>query len=213
MEMTPGQFVDMLRRVAAAVDAEQDRLSALDGPIGDGDHGVTMAMGWAAVVEALDGMDPGQGFAALCNASAKAFLSAVGASAGPLYATALMRGGAAIKGRDNLDASSMAAFLGAACQGIRDRGKAEPDDKTMLDAWLPAVAAAEQAADAGAVLSACLGAAADGAEQGMERTRGLVARIGRASRLGDRSIGHIDPGAASSAVMFRAMADFAADPG
>ncbi len=204
-EITPAHFLALLRGVAERTDAAQDRLGELDRATGDGDHGFTMAGGWKAAVAAMDALPEDSGFQALCNAGAKAFVNSVGGSAGPLYATILMRGGAAAKDASSLDLPAITAFLDAACQGIQDRGKATAGDKTMLDAWLPAMAALHAAA--GGTLAAGLAAAADGAATGAAATEGMVAKLGRASRLGERSRGHVDPGAESSAIFFRALAD------
>lgn len=207
MEITPDDFVVLLRRVAARTAAERERLSELDRAIGDGDHGSSMETGWQAALAALEVVPQPAGFQALCNAAARAFVNAVGGATGPLYATLLMRGGAAVKERASLDLDGMAAFLAAACQGIRERGKSEAGDKTMLDAWLPAIAALETARAAGARMDVAMADAARAAEQGAEATQHMVARLGRASRLGPRSQGHIDPGAASAALFFRAFAE------
>ena len=204
-EITPAQLLALLHQVAERTDAAQDRLSELDRATGDGDHGFTMAGGWKAAVAAMDALPGDSGFQALCNAGAKAFVNSVGGSAGPLYATILMRGGAAVKDRATLDLPAVTAFLDAACKGIQDRGKAMAGDKTMLDAWLPAVAAL-RAAEGGTLATGLL-AAADGAAAGAAETEGMVAKLGRASRLGERSRGHVDPGAESSAIFFRALAD------
>ncbi len=204
--LTTKDFVGMLRAVATAVKADKDRLCELDGAIGDGDHGVTMEIGWTAVTKALDALPPEADLTTVCNSAAKSFLTAVGASAGPLYATALMRGGAALKGRDAVDGEAMAAFLQAAADGIKDRGKAEPGEKTMLDAWVPAAAAAREAAGAG--LGGVLRAAAEAARAGMEATKGMAAGKGRSSRLGERALGHVDPGAASTHLIILSMARF-----
>lgn len=205
-QITPAQFVALFNRIGEAIEAEKGWLSDLDGVIGDGDHGVTMAIGWNAVREALAGIGADKSFTDICNTAAKAFLNAVGASAGPLYATAFMRGGAALKGRETLDAATMVAFIEAAAQGIVDRGKAEPGDKTMVDAWMPAVAAAKAALADGKSLADCLQAAASGAESGMKATADMTAKKGRSSKLGERSLGHMDPGAASTFITLRTMA-------
>ena len=141
----------------------------------------------------------------MLNAAAKAFLNAVGASCGPLYATALMRAGAAVKGKAVLDDADVVALVQAMATGIRDRGKAEPGQKTMLDAWAPAAQAAAEAQAAGQDLAGCLDAAAAAARAGAEATRGMVATKGRAERLGERAVGHVDPGAASAVVVIEAM--------
>jgi len=209
--ITPAQFITLLDRVGAAIEAEKGWLSDLDGIIGDGDHGVTMSIGWTAVHEALAALGPDKSCTDICNAAAKAFLNAVGASAGPLYATAFMRGGAALKGKDSIDAAAMVAFIEGASQGIRERGKAELGDKTMVDAWMPAVDAAKAALAAGKSLSECLKAAAAGAETGMKATAQLTAKKGRSSKLGERSLGHMDPGAASTFITLRTLAEATAE--
>ncbi len=141
----------------------------------------------------------------MLNAAAKAFLNAVGASSGPLYATALMRAGAAVKGKSSLEDSDVVAMVQAMATGIQDRGKAEPGDKTMLDAWAPAAKAAADARAAGLGLAGCMEAAAIAARKGAEATANMVAAKGRAARLGERARGHVDPGAASAVVVIEAM--------
>lgn len=204
MDITPSQFRRILLAVGHAFGEQKGRLSELDGQIGDGDHGVTMAMGWKAVAASLNDLTLDETCTSICNVAAKAFLNSVGGSAGPLYATALMRGGGAVKSLDSLDEAAIEAFFAAALEGIRQRGKAEPGDKTMLDAWLPAVAALREARSRGADLVGMLSAARDGAQSGAQATADMIARKGRASRLGERSRGHVDPGAASTAVFFDA---------
>lgn len=201
--VTPRIFRAMIHEAGEQIIAARDWLSELDGVIGDGDHGVTMEIGWKAVQAALANAPEDETIEGCCKRMAKAFLDAVGASSGPLYATAFLRAGAAVADRQNLDAGALAAWLAAALQGIRDRGRAEPGDKTMIDAWVPAVAAAE-AAGAGTEAEV-MRAARDGAEQGMNATAALESRRGRSAKLGARSVGHIDPGAASTFVILRAM--------
>ena len=203
--VTPAIFRAMMHHVGDQIIAEKDWLSDLDGVIGDGDHGITMEIGWKAVQTALDGLEE-ETIEAICKRMAKAFLDAVGASSGPLYATAFLRAGTAVGDRLNLDGPALAEWLAAALQGIRDRGRAEPGDKTMIDAWAPAVAAARQTARDGGDERAVITAARDGAEAGMKATADLESRRGRSAKLGARSRGHIDPGAASSFVIMRAMA-------
>lgn len=203
--ITPAIFRAMMHRAGDDIIAERDWLSELDGVIGDGDHGVTMEIGWKAVQGALSNAPDNETIEGSCKRMAKAFLDAVGASSGPLYATAFLRAGAAVSDRLNLDPAALAAWLAAALQGVRDRGRAEPGDKTMIDAWVPAVDRAQQAALSGTERDVMM-AARDGAEQGMKATADLESRRGRSAKLGARSIGHIDPGAASTWVILRAMA-------
>ncbi len=199
----------MLVAVADAMEANRDALCALDGEIGDGDHGIAMAGGFNAVRDAVTGLDEAAMPTEVFNAAAKAFLNAVGASSGPLYATALMRAGAAVKGRDVLTDNDAPALIAAMAEGIAHRGKASLGDKTMLDAWRPAADAAADAA--GQPMAAVFDAAAEAAEAGAEATAAMQAKLGRAARLGERSVGHKDPGAASAALMLRAMAETVAD--
>lgn len=195
----------MFNAIAAAIDADKDRLCRLDGVIGDADHGIAMALGFGAVRDTLDQIDASTEPTALLNTAAKSFLNAVGASSGPLYATAFMRGAAAVKGKAILEDADVIAMFRAMAQGIQDRGKAELGEKTMVDAWLPAAQAAGVAQEAGKSLSESLDAALAAAESGAEATKDMIATKGRSSRLGERSLGHVDPGAASAVTIVRAM--------
>ncbi|KSV74461.1 hypothetical protein N182_27860 [Sinorhizobium sp. GL2] len=206
-DVTPAIFKVMMHTVGEQIIAEKNWLSELDGVIGDGDHGVTMEIGWKAVQSALEDTQNDETIEGICKRMAKAFLDAVGASSGPLYATAFLRAGTAVGHRLNLDGAGMAEWLAAACQGIRDRGRAEPGDKTMIDAWVPAVEAALAAVKTGGSTLDVLLAARDGAEGGMNATTAMESRRGRSAKLGQRSIGHIDPGAASTFVTLRAMTE------
>ena len=198
---------NMFDQIAAAIDADKDRLCALDGVIGDADHGIAMALGFNAVRDALSSADlANTPPTALLNMAAKSFLNAVGASSGPLYATAFMRGATAVKGKTVLDDKDAVAMFEAMAKGIQDRGKAEIGEKTMIDAWLPAAQAAGEASRAGKAISESLAAAADAARAGAEATKSMVAAKGRSARLGERSLGHVDPGAASAVTVIEAMA-------
>ncbi|TPK69416.1 dihydroxyacetone kinase subunit L [Mesorhizobium sp. B2-4-19] len=196
----------MFDTIAVAIEADKDRLCQLDGVIGDADHGIAMALGFNAVRDALGSLDlAATEPTALLNTAAKSFLNAVGASSGPLYATAFMRGGAAVKGKATLADADFTALFQAMAQGIKDRGKAEPGEKTMVDAWQPAAEAVAAATVAGKTLAQCLEAALAAAERGAEATKDMIAAKGRSSRLGERSLGHIDPGAASAVTVIGAM--------
>lgn len=206
-DVTTPDLIRLFDRVADAIEADKDRLCQLDGVIGDADHGVTMSIGFTAVRAALKTLDPATAEpTAVFNLAAKSFLNAVGASSGPLYATAFMRAGAAVKGRATLDRDAMVAVVAAMSKGIQDRGKGERGDKTMLDAWIPAAEAAEAAASAGKDLAGCLEAAVAAAASGAEATKAMVASKGRAARLGGRVLGHMDPGAASAVTILKALA-------
>lgn len=196
----------MFDAIAVAIEADKDRLCQLDGVIGDADHGIAMALGFGAVRDALAPLElTATEPTVLLNTAAKSFLNAVGASSGPLYATAFMRGAAAVKGKATLAGADVVALFQAMAQGIQDRGKAEIGEKTMVDAWLPAAQAAAAAHVAGKTLSESLAAALEAAGRGAEATKDMIAAKGRSSRLGERSLGHIDPGAASAVTVIGAM--------
>ena len=188
--------------IAEAMTREKDRLCELDGVIGDADHGIAMALGFTAAAKAVSELDPAAADPTLVfNTAAKSFLNAVGASSGPLYATALMRAGASAKGKPSLNDDDMVEIVTAFAKGIQDRGKAEVGEKTMVDAWAPAAAACRAARDQGLPLEACLAAALAAGQAGAEATKDMIATKGRSSRLGERALGHMDPGAASAVVV------------
>ncbi|MDJ0628745.1 MAG: dihydroxyacetone kinase subunit DhaL [Rhodobacter sp.] len=204
MAVTSADLIRAFGAIADRMTAERDALCALDGEIGDGDHGIGMALGFGAVREALDGLDGGASPTDVLNTAARSFLSSVGASTGPLYATALMRAAAAVKGKDGLEDADAAAIVAAMAEGIAHRGKAEIGQKTMLDAWGPAAEAAKSATGSFAQV---LAAAAEAAHRGAEGTAGMQASMGRAARLGERSLGHRDPGAVSAAMIVGVLAE------
>ncbi|PAP98518.1 dihydroxyacetone kinase subunit L [Mesorhizobium mediterraneum] len=202
----------MFYRISIAIEAGKDHLSDLDGAIGDADHGITMSLGFMAVNAELakldlDHMLPSEVF----TAAASAFLDAVGASTGPLYATAFRRAAQALKQDERLSPSGQAAIIEAMTTGIRERGKGQRGDKTMLDAWIPATEAAVSAQARAAGSREMWNGILAAAEAGANSTRSMVAARGRAARLGERSLGHIDPGAASAVIILRAMKDTFAD--
>jgi dihydroxyacetone kinase len=207
--VTPDVFRALMAAAADAILADAPRLNRLDGAIGDGDHGTTMETGWKAIRAVIDTPAADATVSETCAAMAEAFLQSVGASAGPLYASAFAAAGRAVDDRLNLDTAAVVAWLEGMNAGIVARGGAEPRDKTMVDAWTPAAAAARAALDAGRDWAGCLAAAADAAVSGAEATRDLQGARGRSRTLGARAIGHVDPGAASAAVMLRAWADAA----
>jgi phosphoenolpyruvate---glycerone phosphotransferase subunit DhaL len=188
---------------AAEVAARRDELTELDAAIGDADHGVNMDRGMQAVAAKLRGAGAGEAGAEaplgpLFKTVGMTLVSTVGGAAGPLYGTFFLELGKNAGDRPALTANEWAAAVTAAVAGVQARGKAEPDDKTMVDALLPAAAALRDAAAGGATAGGATRAAADAAAAGMLATTPLVARKGRASYLGDRSVGHQDPGATSS---------------
>ncbi|MBT2551090.1 dihydroxyacetone kinase subunit DhaL [Arthrobacter sp. ISL-65] len=200
--------VKWLTLSAQAMAEHRVELIELDRAIGDSDHGENMDRGFQAVLDKLAESPPETPGAAL-KLTAMALMSKVGGAAGPLYGTAFLRAATTLGDAAYIDAAALAAALAAARDGIVARGKAEAGDKTMVDAWTPAVDAAAAAAADGDTLAVLI-AAAEAAEAGAVATDPLVARKGRASYLGERSAGHRDPGAASSALILRAAAGAAA---
>ena len=197
--------VKWLNLSAEAMAEHRVELIELDRAIGDADHGENMDRGFQAVLQKLNESPPETAGAAL-KAAAMALMSKVGGAAGPLYGTAYLRAATSLGEAVELDAGAVASALAAARDGVVARGKAELGDKTMVDAWSPAVEAAQKAADNGEDALSALQAAAEAAETGAVATDPLVARKGRASYLGERSAGHRDPGAASTALLLRAAA-------
>ena len=196
---------------AADVAEQRDYLVDLDRAIGDGDHGENMDRGFKAVVEALGQAEPAS-VAEVLKTVAKTLMSTVGGAAGPLYGTAFLRASKAA-GDGELDAAGVAAIIEGALGGIQARGKATTGEKTMVDAWTPALDAARAAAESGADAVATLQAAATAAEAGAAATEPLRATKGRASYLGERSIGHLDPGAVSTSLILRAAVRAAGEVG
>ncbi|NDL57126.1 dihydroxyacetone kinase subunit DhaL [Phytoactinopolyspora mesophila] len=194
-----------IRGFAALIDAHKEELTQLDSAIGDADHGTNMDRGMTAVLAALDG-DEYPSSAALFKKIGMTLVSSIGGASGPLYGTFFLRFGSAAGDNDAIDAEALAAALRAGLDGVVARGKAEAGDKTMYDALAPAADALDKELAAGAGLGHALQAAADAAEKGRDATTPMLARKGRASYLGERSVGHQDPGATSAALMMRAAA-------
>ncbi len=202
-EVAPAVLVDWVRRFAALIDEHQAELTELDSEIGDADHGANMARGMAAAVAKLDAETPATA-ADLGRTVGMTLVSTVGGASGPLYGTFFLRVGSAA-GASTLDTAALGAALRAGVEGVIARGKAEPGDKTMIDALLPAMDAWDAAADTSAEAAAA--AARDAARAGRDATVPMVARKGRASYLGERSAGHLDPGAASATLLIEALHD------
>ena len=196
---------------AAQVAEQRDYLVDLDRAIGDGDHGENMDRGFKAAVEALGQAQPAS-VAEVLKTVAKTLMSTVGGAAGPLYGTAFLRASKAA-GDGELDGAGVAAVIAGALDGIQARGKATTGEKTMVDAWTPALEAARAAAESGSDPVAVLEAAATAAEAGAAATEPMQATKGRASYLGERSIGHLDPGAVSTSHILRAAVRAAGEAG
>jgi phosphoenolpyruvate---glycerone phosphotransferase subunit DhaL len=192
-----------LNEAAVAVREQRDYLTQLDAAIGDADHGTNMERGFTAVVEKLDGLEgpPGK----LLTAAGSTLVSTVGGASGPLWGTALRRAGRTLGDADDFGGTELADALDAALAGIVELGAAQEGDKTMVDAFAPAVRAFRARLDGGGELSQALAEARAAGEEGMRATTPLQASKGRASYLGERSIGHQDPGATSTALIIAAL--------
>ncbi|MBM9507417.1 dihydroxyacetone kinase subunit DhaL [Actinacidiphila acididurans] len=203
---------DFLRRwlgtATESIEREADHLTELDSPIGDADHGGNMRRGFRAARTAVE-QEPPDTPGAVLVAVGRQLISTVGGASGPLYGTLLRRAGKSLGDEPTVTAAQLRDALRAGVDGVAQLGGAVPEDKTMLDALLPAIDALSGALDAGGSLAEVLAAAAQAAEDGAKATIPLRARKGRASYLGDRSIGHQDPGATSSALLIAALAQTA----
>jgi dihydroxyacetone kinase-like protein len=195
-----------VRAFAADVEANKEYLTQLDAAIGDADHGINMSRGMSAVVGKLDEAGGDQDIGALLKTVGMTLVSSVGGAGGPLYGTLFLQMGMAAAGKSELGPEDWAATLEAGIKGVEARGKAEPGDKTMLDALLPGLEALRSALDDGASFEDALTASAEAAGQGVRDTIPLVAKKGRASYLGERSAGHQDPGATSSHLLLETAA-------
>ncbi|MDB5663710.1 dihydroxyacetone kinase subunit DhaL [Cypionkella sp.] len=195
MDFTTQNLTDLFANLAARMAGERDALCALDGLIGDADHGIAMEQGMQAAAAAVPNLATLQD---QFNAAAKAFLNAVGASSGPLYATAFMRAAKTAGPRAAMPGAETPSLITAMAEGIAHRGKAEPGQKTMIDAWHPASEAAKSGATWPEILRA--------AQSGANATAQMQASLGRAARLGERSLGHKDPGAVSACMIIEEFA-------
>ncbi len=203
--MTAQEVIELLRFIAQRLRDHQDELTALDNQVGDGDHGVSMVQGFDAVLVATEPFADGTPSEVLRTAG-QAFLNAVGATVGPLYATAFLRAAGAVDGHASLKVDDAGRAFQGWVEGLRARGKAEVGEKTMMDVWIPAWEAFATHRREGS--RAGLEAAVVAGWQGFQRTEDMPARRGRASRLAERSLGVGDPGALSAYVMLAAAADW-----
>ncbi|MDP8957658.1 MAG: dihydroxyacetone kinase subunit DhaL [Actinomycetota bacterium] len=191
--------------MAGAITENRQYLTKLDSAIGDADHGINLDRGFRAALEKLEASEPSD-IGALLKTLGMALVSKVGGAGGPLYGTLFMQMGSAAAGKQSLGPEEWAAALEAGVQGVIARGKAEPGDKTMVDALLPAIEALKEALAEGEPFAEALRRAEGAAEEGMKATIPMVARKGRASYLGERSAGHQDPGATSSHLLVKTAA-------
>lgn len=199
---------DALDAVAAATIAQKDYLTDLDRQIADGDHGINMTRGFQAAMDAVEEMDDTTKPGPVLETIGKAFIHNVGGAAGPLYGTGFIKATAVCDENTKLNVASFEKLLGAAIAGIEKRGHAKKGDKTMLDALIPIHACFLPENAEGKTLFEVLQDASHAAKEGVDYTKTIAARRGRASLVGERSIGHEDPGAVSSMLMYRALYNF-----
>jgi dihydroxyacetone kinase-like protein len=212
MPITTVDVVDCLRRMVDVIHENKGYLTDLDAAIGDADHGINMDRGFQKVLEKLPGLE-GKDVGTVLKTVGMTLVSNVGGAGGPLYGTAFMQAGTAVAGKHELEAGDLLAVMDAALKGVMMRGRSKAGEKTMIDAIAPAVAAMREALENGASSQEILEQATAAAEQGMKDTIPMQALKGRASYLGERSIGHQDPGATSSFLLIRTMAETAGGKG
>jgi phosphoenolpyruvate---glycerone phosphotransferase subunit DhaL len=210
MAVPYAQVLGWVEAFSSTVAENKEYLTRLDSAIGDADHGINMDRGMNAVGAKLDGLE-GDDIGAMLKTVGMTLVSSVGGAGGPLYGTLFLQMGMATAGKTELGPEDWAAALDAAVNGVQMRGKAEPGDKTMVDALIPARDAFSAAVAEGASFEEALRRSAQAAEEGMLATTPLVAKKGRASYLGERSAGHQDPGATSSYMLVKTAADTWAD--
>jgi phosphoenolpyruvate---glycerone phosphotransferase subunit DhaL len=204
MMLTKEQVVEWLRLCAAVLEQKRNYLTELDAAIGDADHGINMERGFKKVASQLPGAANAD-IGTILKSAGMALISSVGGASGPLYGTFFLRAAIIAAGKQELSASEVANMLEAGMNGIEERGKARPGEKTMLDALAPAIEALKSG---GGILQALNNAVA-AAEKGMQGTIPMLAKKGRASYLGERSVGHQDPGATSTYLIIKALRDAA----
>lgn len=208
MALTKQQVVDWLMRCGEVFSRERDFLTRLDTEIGDADHGLNMNRGFNKVVEKLPSVaDKDIGF--ILKNTGMTLLSSVGGASGPLFGTFFIRAALAANAKQSLDLAELQQMMQEGVEGVVMRGKAEPGDKTMCDVWWPVVDSLGQSAQQNLSVAEALQRAADSAERAVESTITMQARKGRASYLGERSIGHQDPGATSVMLMMKTLAEVA----
>lgn len=197
---------EVILAISEIIEEKKLFLTQLDAAIGDGDHGLNMAKGFGAAREKLESMDPETPTDVL-KAVGMALISKVGGAAGPLYGTAFLNASKAVAGKTQLDLNDYQAMLEAALDGVKSRGKATVGEKTMVDAIEPALEALKKAIADGSSTREAMDKSVAAAEEGVNYTKTIIAKKGRASYLGERSIGHIDPGAMSSLVILKTIAE------
>jgi len=206
MRITAEHVIRFIEGVAARIKANRDYLVQLDSPIGDADHGINMDRGFTTVIEKLPTVAD-KDIGTILKTVGMTLVSTVGGASGPLYGTAFIRAGMALADRYELTPAEVVAALEAALEGIQARGKAQRGEKTMVDAIGPGIDVLKEARSSGEDFLSAVRRAVAATEAGMKATIPMLATKGRASYLGQRSIGHQDPGATSSYLLIRCAAD------
>lgn len=209
--VTKDHIIQWLQKLATVLAENKEYLTQLDSAIGDADHGINMDRGFTKVMEKLPTFADND-IGSVMKSTGMTLISSVGGASGPLYGTFFMRAGMKFNAHETLSSAELHQMLQAGVDGIISRGRAQPGDKTMIDTWTPALAAYSTALEGGADTLAALTVAVEAAKQGMKDTIPMQAKKGRASYLGERSIGHQDPGATSSYLMLQALLDVLANP-
>ena len=190
------KVIQILQEIAHKIEAEKDFLTKLDQPIGDSDHGINMARGFGEVEKKLPTLE-GKDIGTILKTVGMTLVSTVGGASGPLYGSAFLKAGIACAGKEELDLSEFLSVLETATEAVKQRGKSTTEEKTMLDAMVPSLEAMHTKLEEGGDAKAVLSAGVDAAWKGVEHTKDLVATKGRASYVGERGIGHQDPGGTS----------------
>ena len=202
--ITNEALLTIIQAIGKKIESEKDYLTELDNEIADGDHGINLSRGFQAVEEKLPSLS-GKDISSILKTTGMQLVSKVGGASGALYGTFFMKAGMAAKGLDVLDGQALVNILQAGVDGVKSRGKATTGEKTMLDAWVPALDALQAGVTAGKSLSDALADAVAAAAKGVEYTKTIVATKGRASYIGERSLGHQDPGATSTLYMLEVL--------
>lgn len=207
--MDAKSIIEIIHALSRKIDQEKDFLTELDNVIGDGDHGINMARGFKAVDEKINSLETDD-IGAILKTTGMTLVSTVGGASGPLYGTAFMKSGMTMGQKTQMSLDDFLSCLDASIEGVKMRGKSVQGEKTMLDAMIPALDAMKAAKEQGADAVTVLQKGTEAAKQGVEYTKTIIATKGRASYLGERSIGHQDPGATSFTCMLETVFDYIA---
>lgn len=200
-----GKVIEIIGAIAVKMEEEKEYLTALDQPIGDSDHGINMARGFGEVQKKLPGLED-KDIGTILKTTGMTLISKVGGASGPLYGSAFMKSGAAMTGKDAITIEDFITCLDTSVGAVEQLGHASAGEATMLDAMIPALSAMKESEGAGKSAAEILRAGSDAAETGAESTKDMIATKGRASYVGERGLGHRDPGASSFAIILKTIA-------